>query len=107
MFALNTVGVFGIVWFVAWLFLAFNTPADHPYISSKEQNYIESLIKSEIDNDASKKVADVLCSILLNVLLFYIWFGRVRQLLGKQCLHHLWFWVLSLLNVQIAGDTIC
>ncbi|XP_065892979.1 sialin-like isoform X2 [Dysidea avara] len=48
-------GVFGIVWFVAWLFLAFNTPADHPYISSKEQNYIESLIKSEIDNDASKK----------------------------------------------------
>ena len=53
---LNTVGIFGIIWFVAWLILVFSTPADHPRISPEEQHYIESSIGSQIYDNASKKV---------------------------------------------------
>ena len=42
------VGSAGIIWYAAWLLLVFNTPADHPRISSKEQHYIETTIKEEI-----------------------------------------------------------
>ncbi|XP_041484933.1 sialin-like [Lytechinus variegatus] len=35
-------GSIGLVWFVAWLFLAYNTPAEHPRISLAERKYIES-----------------------------------------------------------------
>ncbi|XP_065897724.1 sialin-like [Dysidea avara] len=41
-------GVAGIVWFVAWLLLAFDTPASHPRISPEEQHYIESTIEAEL-----------------------------------------------------------
>ncbi|XP_065897726.1 sialin-like isoform X2 [Dysidea avara] len=41
-------GFAGILWFVAWLFLAFNTPASHPRISPQEQHYIESTIEAEL-----------------------------------------------------------
>ncbi|XP_065897699.1 sialin-like isoform X2 [Dysidea avara] len=41
-------GIVGIIWFVAWLFLVFNTPADHPRISPEEHHYIESSIDSEL-----------------------------------------------------------
>ncbi|XP_065897702.1 sialin-like isoform X2 [Dysidea avara] len=48
-------GIFGIIWFVAWLILVFSTPADHPRISPEEQHYIESSIGSQIYDNASKK----------------------------------------------------
>ena len=35
-------GMLGIVWFVIWLFVAFDDPASHPRISSAEKEYIES-----------------------------------------------------------------
>ena len=41
-------GFAGVVWFVAWILLVFNTPADHPRISPKEQHYIESTIQAEL-----------------------------------------------------------
>jgi len=44
----NLIGIFGIVWFVAWLILVFSTPADHPRISPEERHYIESSIESRI-----------------------------------------------------------
>jgi len=44
------IGVAGIVWYVVWLLLIFNTPADHPRISPEEQHYIETTIKEEIQS---------------------------------------------------------
>ncbi|XP_065897730.1 sialin-like isoform X2 [Dysidea avara] len=41
-------GFAGVIWFVAWLFLAFDTPASHPRISPQEQHYIESTIQAEL-----------------------------------------------------------
>ena len=49
-------GAAGIVWYVAWLLLVFNTPADHPRISPEEQHYIESTIKEEMHDKISTKV---------------------------------------------------
>lgn len=33
-------GIAGIVWFTAWFFLVFDSPAEHPRISASERNYI-------------------------------------------------------------------
>ncbi|XP_065897733.1 sialin-like [Dysidea avara] len=41
-------GSVGVVWFVAWFFLGFDTPASHPRISPQEQQYIESTIETEL-----------------------------------------------------------
>ncbi|XP_065897720.1 sialin-like isoform X2 [Dysidea avara] len=41
-------GFVGIIWFVAWLILVFNTPADHPRISPEERRYIETSIDTEL-----------------------------------------------------------
>ena len=37
-------GMFGIVWYMFWLWLAFECPAKHPSISPREQLYIEQSI---------------------------------------------------------------
>lgn len=34
-------GLIGVVWFVCWHFLVFETPAQHPRISDDERDYIE------------------------------------------------------------------
>lgn len=40
-------GVIGTVWFIAWYFLVFDSPQQHPRISQKEKDYIlDSLGKS-------------------------------------------------------------
>uniref|UniRef100_A0A3B4Z2J1 Solute carrier family 17 member 8 n=1 Tax=Seriola lalandi dorsalis TaxID=1841481 RepID=A0A3B4Z2J1_SERLL len=37
-------GVFGIIWYVLWLLLAYGSPAEHPTITDEERMYIESTI---------------------------------------------------------------
>ncbi|XP_052388235.1 vesicular glutamate transporter 3-like [Carassius gibelio] len=37
-------GVFGIIWYIFWLLLAYNSPAIHPTISEEERTYIETSI---------------------------------------------------------------
>ena len=37
-------GVLGILWYMLWLWLAFEKPAKHPSISPREQMYIEKSI---------------------------------------------------------------
>ncbi|XP_016125647.1 vesicular glutamate transporter 3-like [Sinocyclocheilus grahami] len=37
-------GVFGIIWYIFWLLLAYNSPAIHPTISEEERAYIETSI---------------------------------------------------------------
>ena len=45
---------------MAWLLLIFNTPADHPRISPKEQYYIETAIKEEMQSKQDKILAKVI-----------------------------------------------
>ena len=60
------IGIVGIIWFVAWLFLVFNTPADHPRISPEEHHYIESSIDSELLlQESVKEVCMYVCGYLL------------------------------------------
>jgi len=35
-------GVFGIVWYIAWLMVVYESPAVHPTISSEERNLIQA-----------------------------------------------------------------
>ena len=53
-------GTVGIVWYMAWLLLIFNTPADHPRISPKEQYYIETAIKEEMQSKQDEISAKVI-----------------------------------------------
>ena len=42
-------GAVGILWFFAWIFLAYSSPATHPRISKKEREYIESSIMESVE----------------------------------------------------------
>lgn len=37
-------GGLGILWFFAWLFLCYDDPASHPFITVEEKNYLRSTI---------------------------------------------------------------
>ena len=39
-------GGFGVIWFIFWAFLTFDSPSSHPSISKEEKDYIESRIPS-------------------------------------------------------------
>lgn len=38
----HVTGVIGVLWFITWHFLVFDTPQDHPRISAKERGYIQT-----------------------------------------------------------------
>lgn len=42
--AMSQIGVFGIIWYVLWLLLAYGSPAEHPTITEEERTYIETAI---------------------------------------------------------------
>lgn len=42
-------GVFGIMWYVMWLLLAYGSPADHPTITEEERLYIEAAIGETVN----------------------------------------------------------
>lgn len=80
------IGIAGVVWFVAWIFLAFDTPASHPRISLEEQHYIESTIETELlSKKSTSKVSKVVVMYASNMDIY-----RTYQLPGKQFshLHH-------------------
>lgn len=41
-------GAAGLIWFVLWAFLVFNSPSTHPRISEQERLYITSSLKNEV-----------------------------------------------------------
>jgi MFS family permease len=52
-------GVAGSVWFMAWWFLVFDSPAKHPRISPEEREYIldslwQSYTKEKVKNFAKR-----------------------------------------------------
>ncbi|XP_064631101.1 sialin-like [Lineus longissimus] len=46
-----------VVWFLAWMLLAFDTPAEHPRISVEERDYIENSLKGQMEVDTMKKMS--------------------------------------------------
>ena len=47
-------GTFGFVWFFAWMYFAHDTPRNHPKISPKELEYIETAVGEEQDHVTPK-----------------------------------------------------
>jgi MFS family permease len=43
-------GIIGTVWFIAWWFLVFDSPREHPRITVKEQAYIERCLGGQIEH---------------------------------------------------------
>ncbi|XP_078595071.1 sialin-like [Branchiostoma floridae x Branchiostoma japonicum] len=44
-------GIVALVWFVAWMLLVHDSPAEHPRISEEEREYIESSIGTNVQED--------------------------------------------------------
>lgn len=38
----HVTSVFGVVWYVFWLYLVYDSPHDHPRISEEEKKYIKT-----------------------------------------------------------------
>jgi MFS family permease len=44
-FLFYIVGILSIIWFILWTTLVYNTPSEHPYISTSELHLIEESMK--------------------------------------------------------------
>ena len=45
-------GGIGIVWYIVWLLIIYNTPDTHPWISLREQAYIQdNIVKEEFHKE--------------------------------------------------------
>lgn len=44
-------GFIGLVWFVAWWLIVFDTPEEHPRISEKERQYIQKSLGTSVTNN--------------------------------------------------------
>ena len=49
-------GIIGIIWFIFWLLLGFDSPATHPRISQSEREYIETSISAAKLEENENKV---------------------------------------------------
>ncbi|KAH9499196.1 hypothetical protein Btru_004415 [Bulinus truncatus] len=58
-------GLLGILWYIAWTFMVYNRPAEHPRISTEEKNYIEASLSGIVATD--RKVHTPWSSILTSV----------------------------------------
>ena len=47
----HVTGGLGVVWFLAFIFLVFDAPENHPRISQSEQHYIEHSIAEQYKKD--------------------------------------------------------
>ena len=74
-------GTSGLLWFIVWLFVAFDDPASHPRISLAEKEYIESSIKTE------GKEAVSTCIHIFNTYASPFVLGKVFQLYAYIDIH--------------------
>lgn len=44
-------GVLGTIWFVAWCFLVYDSPQEHPRLSASEKEYIISCLKENVSSE--------------------------------------------------------
>ena len=50
------VGGVGVLWFVAWMFIAYDSPAVHPRVSSIEREYIQESLQGHMSKTTDRKV---------------------------------------------------
>lgn len=60
-------GVFGIIWYVMWLLLAYGSPAEHPTITDEERMYIESTIGETTKQLSVTEVCNMLPVFIISV----------------------------------------
>jgi len=58
-------GGLGLLWFICWIFLVYDTPAKHPTISIRERTYIENAIGKTIQT-RSKPVRKIKVIIIVS-----------------------------------------
>jgi ACS family sodium-dependent inorganic phosphate cotransporter len=49
-------GVVGLIWSIAWFFVVYDSPAEHPRITEEERHYIESAIGDATSHDKVQEV---------------------------------------------------
>ena len=49
-------GTFGVLWFIAWMLIASDSPEKHPRISLKEKHYIQQSLGKSVAVSRSSKV---------------------------------------------------
>ncbi|XP_073845391.1 sialin-like [Musca autumnalis] len=59
-------GIVGTVWWLGWLFLVYDSPAQHPRISEAELRYIEKSLGSSVQSTAAAALGTPWKSILLS-----------------------------------------
>ena len=60
-----TAGILGIVWFIAWMILVSDTPAQHPRIQDTERRYIETTIGANKKEDTNVRDVFIIYMIFL------------------------------------------
>jgi len=61
-------GVIGVIWAILWFFLVYNTPAQHPRISTEERDYIEKVLVKKTEQKVCRHVIHELLKIRLKCL---------------------------------------
>jgi len=57
-------GALGLLWLICWTLLVYDTPANHPTISSRERVYIESHVGKTV-HSRSKPVRKIIIIIVM------------------------------------------
>lgn len=57
------IGLFGIIWYIFWLWLSFEKPSTHPTITDEELIYIENSLG---------QMAKSLPTVNINFIIFYV-----------------------------------
>lgn len=65
-------GVFGSVWYAAWLYFVYDSPAQHPRIDPTERNYIEAALSDSVHSGKVFKMHSMLIEI--RYLKYWIFF---------------------------------
>ena len=62
-------GISGVLWVIAWLYIAYNTPEEHPRISFIEKQFIQKSLSGH-----TKEIIDVVCLVCISFFYIYIYF---------------------------------
>lgn len=46
----HTCAILGTIWFIAWQYYVYDSPAEHPRICPEEKNFIENSLATAVDD---------------------------------------------------------
>lgn len=61
-------GSAGVVWFIVWAFLIYDTPSRHPFISKEEKDFIQASLGNKISNTIIRSRANSMSSSIISEL---------------------------------------